>query len=119
YIDMFSSSPQLAETWSIIILPTPFPPNASSLLVTLVSPLLKRINLTTTSCVSIKKDSPATQTPSPGAVCPAIVIYGAFIVIGDFRWIIPATLNTTILAPPCSQAQRKEPSPLSFRFVTT
>src|SRR5678810_155739 len=33
--------------------------------------------------------------------------------------IIPATLNTIILAPPCSQAQRKLPGPLSFRLVTT
>ena len=32
--------------------------------------------------------------------------------------IIPETLNTTIRAPPCSQASRKEPGPRSLRFVT-
>src|SRR5678809_933852 len=32
--------------------------------------------------------------------------------------MMPATLNTTILAPPCSQAQRKLPGPSSFRLLT-
>ncbi len=72
-----------------------------------------------TSCVSMSTDSPAMTTPSPGAVCPAIVIYGARIETGVSRRIIPATLNTTIRAPPASQASLKVPGPLSARLVTT
>src|SRR5688500_19757700 len=33
--------------------------------------------------------------------------------------MIPDTLNTIILAPPCSHAHLKLPSPSSFRLVTT
>ena len=46
------------------------------------------------------------------------MIYGALTLKGDFNLIIPATLNTTIRAPPCSQASLNEPGPLSLRFVT-
>ena len=102
-----------------MILPTGFPPIASSLLPTHVSPRRKRINRIMTSCVLIQTVSPATQTPSPGAVCPAIVIYGARIINGDFNRMMPATLNTIVLAPPCSHAQRKLPGPSSFKLVTT
>src|SRR6478672_6155752 len=59
------------------------------------------------------------HTPSPGAVCPSMEIYGARMITGVFNLMIPATLNTTKRAPPCSHAQRKLPGPSSFRFVTT
>ncbi|MCK7539947.1 MAG: hypothetical protein MZV63_58105 [Marinilabiliales bacterium] len=45
-----------------------YPPMASSRRPTQVSPLLKRICRIITSWVLIQKLSPATQTPSPGAV---------------------------------------------------
>src|SRR5688500_1781111 len=48
-----------------------------------------------------------------------MVIYGARIITGLFNLIIPATLKTTILAPPSSQAHLKLPSPSSLRLVTT
>ena len=67
YMLMFSSRPQLADTWSIMILPTGLPPIASSLLPTHVSPLLNRMKRITTSWVLIQTLSPATQMPSPGA----------------------------------------------------
>src|SRR5690625_4572473 len=102
-----------------MILPTGLPPTASSLRATFVFPLLKRIYLIITSCVLIQNDSPAIHIPSPGADCPAMVIYGAFTIIGDFKWIIPATLKTTILGPTDSQAARNDPEPLSLRVVTT
>src|SRR5690606_6365258 len=73
----------------------------------------------TTSCVLIQTDSPATHTPSPGADCPAIVMYGARIISGVFSRIIPATLNTMMRGPPCSQASRNVPGPLSSKLVTT
>ena len=65
------------------------------------------------SCVSSRKEAPVTQTPSPGAVWPAIVIYGARTFIGIFSRITPETLNTTIRAPPVSHASRNVPGPLS------
>src|SRR6185312_5007080 len=39
--------------------------------------------------------------------------------IGVLIRIIPATLNTIMRAPPCSQAQRRVPGPLSAKLVTT
>ena len=52
-------------------------PDVSSRFITLVSPRRKRMWRTMTSWVSTWNDSPAIQTPSPGAVCPAMVTYGA------------------------------------------
>ena len=71
--EMFSSNPQVQEQWSIMIFPIGLPPNESSRCQTFVSPRRTRMWRTTTSCVSTQKDSPAIHTPSPGAVCPAIV----------------------------------------------
>ena len=115
---MFSSNPQVQEQWSIMIFPIGLPPKESSRCHTFVSPRRKRIWRTTTSCVFTQKDSPAIHTPSPGAVCPAIVTYGARTIMGDSNLIIPETLKTMIRAPPVSQASRKEPGPRSFKLVT-
>ena len=54
--------------------------------------------------------------PPPGAVCPAIVLF-PFTTTSDLRLIVPPTSNTIIL-PVCETASRKEPAPLSLRFVT-
>ena len=97
---MFSSNPQVQEQWSIMIFPIGLPPKESSRCQTFVSPRRKRMWRTTTSCVSTQKDSPAIHTPSPGAVCPAIVTYGARTIMGDSNLIIPETLKTMIRAPP-------------------
>ena len=74
YMDMFSSSPHDADTWSIMMLPTGLPPKESSRCHTMVSPRRKRMCRMTTSCVSTQNDCPETTTPSPGAVCPAMVM---------------------------------------------
>ena len=57
--------------------------------------------------------------PSPGAVCPAIVIYGFLIFNALFKSIVPDTLKTTVLGPFASIAALKLPSPESLRFVTS
>ena len=53
---MFSSNPQLAEQWSIIMLPTGLPPMARHGSY-ILRPRRKRMCLITTSCVSIRKRS--------------------------------------------------------------
>ena len=73
----------------------------------------------TTSCVSSSTVSPAMQTPSPGALLPSIVIYGARTRIRSFSLMMPATLKTTMRGPPASSASRKLSGPLSSRFFTT
>ena len=50
YIDMFSSRPQLAETWSIMMLPIGLPPQESLRSPTQVSPRRNRMLRITTSC---------------------------------------------------------------------
>jgi len=59
------------------------------------------------------------QMPSPGAVWPAMVMYGLVIFKLLFRIIVPEILNTTVLGPDASTAARKLPGPESFKFVTS
>ena len=119
YSDRFSSSPQLAETWSRMTLPTGLPPSASSRLAMSVSLRRKRRWRITTSWVSTQTVAPRTQTPSPGAVCPATVMYGARMRTRFFRRMVPATLKTTTRGPTALHAARKVPGPASARLVTT
>ena len=63
--------------------------------------------------------APRMQTPSPGAVCPAMVMYGARMRTRFFRWMVPATLNTTMRGPTALHASRNVPGPASSRLVTT
>ncbi|MCJ7544709.1 MAG: hypothetical protein MUP47_09140 [Phycisphaerae bacterium] len=63
--------------------------------------------------------SPAMQTPPPGAVCPAMVMYGLRMFTSVSRLIVPATRNTTVRGPLPWQAARKLPGPLSARVVTS
>ena len=74
YMLMFSSSPQLAETWSIMMLPMGLPPIESLRSRTSVSPRRNRMCRTTTSWVSSSTVLPAMHTPSPGAELPSIVM---------------------------------------------
>ena len=83
----------------MMMLPTGLPPSESSRLATFVSPRRNRRWRMTTSCVSSRRCAPRMQTPSPGAVWPAMVMYGARMRMRFFRWIVPATLNTTIRGP--------------------
>ena len=82
------------------------------------SPNLTLMYLIITSLALIESGYLLMQIPSPGAVCPAMVIYGLEIVNRLSRVIVPETLNTTIRGPSVSQASRKLPGPESFRFVT-
>jgi hypothetical protein len=45
-------------------------------------------------------------------------MYGFFIVIRLFNFIVPDTSKITTLGPEASQAARRLPGPLSFRLVT-
>src|SRR5690606_20091726 len=56
--------------------------------------------------------------PSPGAVCPASVIWGFRMFSCDCSSMVPDTSNTIIRAPDALIAARKLPSPASFRLVT-
>ena len=54
--------------------------------------------------------------PAPGAVWPAIVMFGP--VIRTLPRITPLTSKTTMRGPSCRQAHCSEPGPEGFRFVT-
>ena len=74
YMLMFSSRPQLADTWSIMMLPIGLPPIESLRSPTSVAPRRNRMWRMITSCVSSSTVLPAMHTPSPGAVLPSIVM---------------------------------------------
>src|SRR3984893_16762687 len=57
--------------------------------------------------------------PPPGAVCPAMVIYGFEIVIWLSNWMVPPTRKTTVRGPLRLTQSRKLFGPLSLRFVTS
>ena len=63
--------------------------------------------------------SRAADNDLPGAVCPATVRNGLPMVTSLFGVIRPATRNTTVRGPVAIRAARKDPGPLSFRFVTS
>ena len=56
--------------------------------------------------------------PSPGAVCPAMVMQGLEMVSLLCRSMVPETLKTTMRGPSASTAARRLPGPESSRFVT-
>src|SRR5215207_2699089 len=60
--------------------------------------------------------TPSTVTPAPGAVCPAIVMYG--FVIRMFPRMTPLTSNTTIRGPSAAHAAARLPAPEALRLVT-
>ena len=57
------------------------------------------------------------QMPSPGAVCPAIVVFSGIDNL-EARCMVPDVLNMIVRGPVCDRAHLREPSPLSLRFVT-
>ena len=65
----------------------------------------------------LKESLPLIVIPSPGAVCPAMVILPLEI----FRSasIVPATRNTTVLFPEAAIAAAKLPVPEGLRLVTS
>src|SRR5687767_11109758 len=60
--------------------------------------------------------TPSTVMPAPGAVCPAIVMYG--LVIRMFPRMTPLTSNTTIRGPSAAHAAARLPAPEALRLVT-
>ena len=116
---MFSSNPQVQEQWSIMIFPIGLPPKESSRCHTFCFATAEtHMAYHYIMRIYPKKTLRQYIPPSPGAVCPAIVTYGARTIMGDSNLIIPETLKTMIRAPPVSQASRKEPGPRSFKLVT-
>src|SRR5271154_7589958 len=78
----------------------------------------------TTSCVETKICSPfwfgpPITTPPPGAVCPAMVMYGLEICARDRKVIIPDPRKTQVRGPEASMHARKLPVPESFKLVTS
>ena len=67
---------------------------------------------------AMTKSQSATQMPSPGAVCPAMVTLPLRSLSCDFRCMVPLMSKTMVRVPLCSQAQRREPVPESLRLVT-
>src|ERR1700742_3693234 len=62
---------------------------------------------------------PPITIPPPGAVWPAIVMYGFLICMRDLPVIKPDTRKTQVRGPEASRQARKLPLPVSFRFVTS
>ena len=82
------------------------------------SPRRLRRKRTTTSWVVTANRSERRQMPSPGAVWPAMVMYGSVIFSGEASVISPPTRKITMRGPLAMQASRKLPGPASFRLVT-
>ncbi len=99
-----------------MIFPTGYPPSAS--LRSLRLPRRKRRWRNITSWVLISVVWLRIQMPSPGAVWPAIVIYGLDMVRSFSSVIMPETRKITIRGPLASIASRKLPGPSSLRLVT-
>src|ERR1700730_9446647 len=62
---------------------------------------------------------PPIVMPPPGAVCPAMVRYGFETCNRDWFTMLPPTRNTQVRGPLASTHARSDPSPESFRFVTS
>lgn len=108
---MTSSLLQLADTWSIMILSLYLPPKAS-LRASALTRIYRMITL-----LALILSLPLSVIPSPGAVCPAMVILPFEMVTSAS--IVPETLNTTVLGPFALTASAKLPGPEALRFVTS
>ena len=125
---------QLSERWSMITLS---PPSVTVMASTLISSLFAMASgmaspvlifkyctitfLALIFSVGLSFRGPFTSVmPSPGAVCPAMVMSPLLMVrpVSSSSSITPDTSNTTIRGPLAIQAARKEPGPLLFRLVT-
>src|SRR5258705_1486078 len=77
-----------------------------------------------TSCVPTLSSSPPSVAlfmscmPPPGAVCPAIVMYGFVISIRDCSTMVPPTRKTQVRGPLASTHARSDPPPRSLSLLT-
>lgn len=114
----FSSIAQLNDEWSMITfwtgvfmleMASASRLSGSELLV--ASPTLTRSPRMITCEALMRMLAPVIVIPLPGAVCPAIVMFGEDMTTSEDRLMTPPTRKTTMRLPVACRAARKLPGP--------